>query len=244
MSVAVGDVPVAGLENSGATPTTVLGTIDVETERRHAEEITPIVRDLLIETATGMRALDRLVVDVGPGRFTGLRVGLATIRAMAFGLDVPVVPLTSLEILAGADDLRSLDGAAGEPHPTVTAVVDARREEVFQQTYVGAVAVGEPVVGRPEALAPLAAGIVVGDGADRYAAHYRAAGLDALPARNPTAAAMLALSAGRPGRPGPTIEPLYLRGPDANPNVRTRPTSAASPPAGRLAGEPAGETVA
>ena len=68
--------------------------------------------------------VEKFAVDVGPGRFTGLRVGLATVRALAFANDAPVVGVTSLEILAA------------EHGGSVVVVVDARRQEVFQQLVV------------------------------------------------------------------------------------------------------------
>ncbi len=221
MSLAIGDVAdsaistTAGSDGRGPVGSaTVLARFDVPTERRHAEEITPLIQRLLTDTATTPSDLSRLVVDVGPGRFTGLRVGLATVRALAFGLRIPVVPVTCFEVLERGD--RSTE---------VTAVIDARRGEVFQQTLIDGVPFGAPEVGPPEELAGRARGVVVGDGADRYADLYAAAAGGRLThhlGRHPQAAVMLELSAGRPGRPGTEIEPLYLRGPDAKANIRTR----------------------
>lgn len=197
----------------------LLGVTDVietriATDRRHAEELAPRLMELLDRSGHGLADVDRLVVDVGPGRFTGLRVGLATVRALSFALDLPVVGLTSLEILAA-----SVTGEIGGSAP-VTAVIDARRQEVFQQTFLAGRPGTEPAVGRPEDLARAIEGVVVGDGADRYPEHYGMA--DHRLGRHPTAAAMLALSRGRPGRPGVEVGPRYLREPDAVPNIKTR----------------------
>jgi len=221
MSLAVG-----GLESG--RPTGVVA-VDVPTERRHAEELGPRLRDLLDEAGIGFDDLERLVVDVGPGRFTGLRVGLATVRALAFALDRPVVGLTSLEVLAAGPT-----GEGSDPAGAVTAVVDARRQEVFQQVFVGGLPAGPALVGKPEELVAEARGRVVGDGADRYREIYtdadRApAGVAVVEGRHPRALDMLHLAADREPTPGTSIEPVYLRDPDAKANIRTRAERVAGP---------------
>lgn len=208
----------ANVTNSGRpmiTPDTaqVLAELTFATERRHAEEISPRLQDLLQESSVDLVDLDKLVVDIGPGRFTGLRVGLSTIRSLGFALGIPIVGVTSLDILA-----------AGMPAQKVTAVIDARREEVFQQTYVEGHAVGEPQVGPAPSLAPSAVGVVVGDGADRYDDVYGAqsqlVGIET--GRNPHAATMLHMTVGHHGVASTEVAPLYLRDPDVNPNIKTR----------------------
>ena len=207
--------------------------IVVPTDRRHAEEMGPRIQELLDTGGVRLADVERLAVDIGPGRFTGLRVGLATVRALAFALDVPVVGLTSLAVLAaGAGSAMTGAGSAGSEGAVgpITAVVDARRAEVFQQTFVDGGPVGDAVVDTPEVLAADAAGLVVGDGADRYADQYRAVpGLTVVLGGNPSAATMLALAGDTPGQPGTEIKPLYLRDPDAKPNIKTRPVEGATP---------------
>lgn len=204
------------------------GEITIATDRRHAEEIGPRLQELLDAAGAGFGDLDRLVVDVGPGRFTGLRVGLATVRALAFALDLPVIGLTSLAVLANDErhrDAQSVTVSSGGD-VAVTAVIDARRSEVFQQTFAGGAAVTAALVGSPEELAATARGLVIGDGVDRYADHYRAvAGLTVLDGVHPRAATMLAMSRGDGGRPGTEVQPRYLREPDATPNIKTRATA-------------------
>ncbi len=190
----------------------ILGFEQEVTDRRHAEELTPMIRRVLQTASVSMSEISRFVVDVGPGRFTGLRVGLATVRTLAFALDKKVVPLTSLEILAFAQDEAS-----------VLVSIDARRGEVFQQHFVDNVAQGDPKVGAPEKLAPPLDGnglVVVGDGVDRYPEIYRDSGLAG---RQVQADEMLRLAGKRVAVSGVEIEPMYLREPDANPNVKTRP---------------------
>jgi tRNA threonylcarbamoyladenosine biosynthesis protein TsaB len=205
----------------GAPPSDVVHH-EVTTDRRHAEELTPLVVRSLSEAGVSIGEVERLVVDIGPGRFTGLRVGLATVRTIAFAADVPVVGLTSLEVLAFA-----------EPDRPVVAVVDARRAEVFQQRFDGGAdgpfgpcPAEPPIVGPPEDLAAAAAGaVVVGDGADRYAELYAdLAGAEHRPGRAPSAAVMIGAAAGREPLPGREVGPLYLRDPDVQINVKTRHT--------------------
>jgi tRNA threonylcarbamoyl adenosine modification protein YeaZ len=201
VGVAVGP---AGSSGGSVTANQVL------TDRRHAEELTPLLALTLSQAGVGIDAVEVFVVDVGPGRFTGLRVGLATVRALALATGRPVIGLTSLEILAGA-----------EPDRPLVAVVDARRGEVFQQVFGPDGPAGPAVVGPPAELASQAAGmLVVGDGADRYPELY---GDGLRPGRSPSAAVMVAMSAGRAGVAGSEVQPVYLRAPDVNVNVKTRP---------------------
>jgi tRNA threonylcarbamoyladenosine biosynthesis protein TsaB len=201
----------------------------VSTDRRHAEELTPLVAATVAEAGVSLADIEQYVVDIGPGRFTGLRVGLATVRALALANKRPVVGLTSLEALAAAELGPGGDTPSAGP---VLAVIDARRAEVFQQRFdpdgpTGSLGGAPPVVGRPEDLAPdgevaeAESLVIVGDGADRYAEHY---GSRVKPGRAPSAAVMLALSGARRARPGPEVTPLYLRDPDVNVNVKTRDT--------------------
>jgi tRNA threonylcarbamoyladenosine biosynthesis protein TsaB len=193
----------------------VLSVQQVRTDRRHAEELTPMLAQVLADAGVEVSDIDRLAVDVGPGRFTGMRVGLATVRALAFAVDCPVVGITSLELLAAA-----------VPERPVVAVIDARRNEVFQQAF-SETSTGPARVGTPSSLmsdVPDHA-LVVGDGADRYRDLYAAAPGAAriLADQDPQAAILVRLAASRVASPGRTIEPVYLRDPDVQINIKTRP---------------------
>lgn len=137
--------------------------------RRHTEVLAPGIADVLAELGLGPRDLDRVVVDRGPGLFTGLRVGLATADALARALGCALVAVTSLELLAHG---AFAEGVRGR----LVGVVDARRGEVFVQAFAldeAVVALDAPSVARPEALVARLRGArgavtLTGDGAQRY----------------------------------------------------------------------------
>jgi tRNA threonylcarbamoyladenosine biosynthesis protein TsaB len=99
--------------------------------RRHAEALAPAVEQVCREAGVPLAAVDAIAVDVGPGLFTGLRVGVATAKALGQGLGIGVVAVGSLDILAAAAVARRPAGLPGQ----VIAVIDARRSEVFAARY-------------------------------------------------------------------------------------------------------------
>jgi tRNA threonylcarbamoyladenosine biosynthesis protein TsaB len=104
----------------------VRGEIRLGTGRRHAEQLAPAVKYLCDELGVGLDHLAAIAVGIGPGLFTGLRVGVTTAKVMAQALRVPVVGVPSLDLVAWP--LRS-------SRRTVVAVLDARRREVFHARY-------------------------------------------------------------------------------------------------------------
>jgi tRNA threonylcarbamoyladenosine biosynthesis protein TsaB len=187
----------------------VLSSKSLETDRRHAEELMPMIIEVLAIAGSRMSDLGQLAVDVGPGRFTGLRVGLATIRTLAFALDLEIVPVSSLELLA-----------LGSGMTEVVSVIDARRDEVFQQRYSNGEAQGAAVVGSPADLVKSLPHDIyaAGDGANRYSDFYE----NRVGESNPSARLLVTLAHGRPALPGPKVMPRYMREPDVQINIKTR----------------------
>jgi len=104
----------------------VLGEIILPPARKHLENLAPIIRDLIGESHLSPSDMDGLGVAIGPGSFSGIRVGLAMIKGMAFALAKPVAGISSLDILAW-HPLK--DGEWAAP------VIDARRGEIYTAFY-------------------------------------------------------------------------------------------------------------
>ncbi|MEH0824277.1 tRNA (adenosine(37)-N6)-threonylcarbamoyltransferase complex dimerization subunit type 1 TsaB [Micromonospora sp. CPCC 205714] len=191
----------------GVVPRAHRCTVDA---RAHGELLAPQVDAVLADAGARPRDLAAIVAGLGPGPFTGLRVGLVTAATMGQVLGVPTYGVCSLDAIG-------YPAALGEP---VLAASNARRREVYWAIYDGA---GQRIAG-PNVDAPavaaqrardLAVTAAVGDGAHRYA------DVLGLPLRveprypDATALATLAAERIRAGAPTEALTPLYLRRPDA-----------------------------
>ena len=184
-------------------------------ERGHAEALMPMIQRVVGAVEGGFASIARVAVTVGPGSFTGLRVGVSAARAIAVGLGVPAVGVTTLSAFAspaiGGRDVRVI----------VAAVIDARHEQVYLQIFGpgGRTLVSPRLAGRRDAVRLIGAGPVklTGSGADLLLTEARLAGLeialcDPLPGPDISWVARLGLAANpRAARP----VPLYLKPPDA-----------------------------
>jgi tRNA threonylcarbamoyladenosine biosynthesis protein TsaB len=187
----------------------------------HARRLLSLVEEVLAP-AGGWRAVDRLAVGVGPGTFTGLRIGLATAHSLARARGLPLVGVSTLTALA-------VEARAAAPQQPLLALIDARRGEAFAAAWTAGadpVRDGPAVVPRvvaPAALGALAerfpGGLAVGDGAVKFRSILEDGGIvvpadgDRLNRVSARAHCRLAarLSAGR----ADSVQPTYLRRPDA-----------------------------
>jgi tRNA threonylcarbamoyladenosine biosynthesis protein TsaB len=197
----------------------------LDDERRHTESLTPGIRDLLARVGLAAKDLDRVVVDRGPGLYTGLRVGVATAIGLSLGASAELVSVTSLELLAHGAHRSGVRG-------TFVSAVDGRRGELFVQTFSLENEVSsqsEPAVTRPDTLRdvwvrrdePVTFG---GDGVTRYETEFRELlRATLLDQRVPPPVEALGLGALR--APEHDVSPLYLREADAVANFSTRERS-------------------
>ncbi|MBS45618.1 MAG: tRNA (adenosine(37)-N6)-threonylcarbamoyltransferase complex dimerization subunit type 1 TsaB [Nocardioides sp.] len=172
-------------------------------EMKHGEQLAPMVEQVLAEAGISRFDLTAVVVGVGPGPFTGLRVGLVTARTLGEVLDLPVYGLCSLDVLA----VEAVDtGVVSGPF---TVATDARRKEVHTATYdeTGARLSGPDVVKPADAATD---GPVVGEGVVLYPESFP----QGLAPHRPSAAWLGRVLAGERAEPMDP-EPLYLRRPDA-----------------------------
>ena len=223
----VGVAVAAGRARSGAWATG---------RRRHAECLPPTILHVMDQAGIELAELDAIAVDIGPGLFTGLRVGVITAKGLAHGLGVGIVGVGSLTILARA----AFDvGHTG----VVVPVVDARRGEVFAARYrrgtgpFGLDEIEAPRVLPPELLAREVATVgtadgpvlLVGDGAMAYASVFGTGGVSlagaSLAAPPPAMLVSLALEyleGGGTAEPPERVSPDYLRVVDAKVNWQQR----------------------
>lgn len=189
--------------------------------RGHAEALMPMIAHVMEEAGIGYDALDRIAVTVGPGTFTGMRVGVAAARGLALATGLPLVGATTLAVMAH-QVLTGEEAGRGGP---LAICVDARRGQIYCQVFgVDGQALAPPFVATPEAAAErLTDGTLTaaGSGAQALAAAaaMRAGSVTAgLPDLQPDAAALAHLAMALEPAPTP-VAPLYLRPPDAKPQA-------------------------
>jgi len=219
--------------------------------RRHVEALMPAVQFVLDEVGMGLTDIGIVVVDIGPGLFAGLRVGISTAKALATALGVPGVAIPSLDALAYSvvggfvglvPESVVPESVVPEVVPEdvdIVAVLDAKRGEVFWSCYrlkkeTGIERVVDYRATPPEALVEWltnSAGhhVLVGDGALAYANHFDPTGAYVYRGDEyiwPKPSALLHLASNKDSypihkRPG-DIEPIYLRRADARINWEQR----------------------
>ena len=181
--------------------------------RGHAEALAPMIDAVMAEAGMSFTDLDRLAVTVGPGSFTGLRVGIATARGLALAAVLPVVGVTTLEAVAANVPAQEAAARGGR----IVAVLDARRGELYVQVFgPGLASLAGPclvTVDDAATLVPAEGAVAVGSGAALLAA--RAPGLAISNASGEPDAAVIAVLAATRSAESLPPEPLYLRAPDA-----------------------------
>jgi tRNA threonylcarbamoyladenosine biosynthesis protein TsaB len=179
----------------------------------HARELMPAIASVMERAGLEFGELEAIAVGVGPGTFTGLRIGIATARALASAGDLAVRPVSSLAALAAG-----IDAELRLP------LIDAKRGEVFAALYRGDELLWPPFAATPETVVervretahtPLSAG----DGSLRFRETLEAGGIDiaAAPAHVVRALHVCRLAKGVAATPADAVLPDYLREPDAKP---------------------------
>ncbi|MFT5530602.1 MAG: tRNA threonylcarbamoyladenosine biosynthesis protein TsaB [Candidatus Poriferisodalaceae bacterium] len=210
----------------------VLASFHCSRDRRHAETLAPAIKFVCEQARIGLDEISVVAVDIGPGLFTGLRVGLATAKAFAHARRVPMIGISSLDL--AAFPARFSDRL-------VVSTVDARRGEVFYNLYRrvpgGIQRLDEPSVARPEEVMARVQALgedclIVGDGAQRYRDLFLGqSGIEVAEEgfRYPSAGSLVELAHVRALREefvtAAEIVPEYLREPDAKINWQIRERS-------------------
>jgi len=184
-------------------------------ERGHAQALVPMLAEAMAESGLGFDALDAVGVTVGPGAFTGIRIGLATARGIGLAAALPVYGVTGFAAIAAAVPDSLLAQA------TLLVAIESRREEIFVQLFGPARRVlSEPRSIRVEDLAawlPPGECVLAGDAAPRAAAGLAkqpAASVDTARSPDPAIVARLAGARWESGERPPPPAPFYLRAPD------------------------------
>ncbi|MBN9064294.1 MAG: tRNA (adenosine(37)-N6)-threonylcarbamoyltransferase complex dimerization subunit type 1 TsaB [Rhizobiales bacterium] len=213
IDTALGACSVCVWEAGEADP---LGVESRRMERGHAEALIPMIERVVAAAGGGFSALDRISVTVGPGSYTGLRVGVSAARALALATGKPAVGIATLAALAAPQI------AVGEGTP-VAAVIDARHADVYLQLVApnGRTLLSARQLPAREAARAIGAGPVrlVGSGAPKLGVEAWTIGLDATVVDVPPAPDILWVARlgalADPGSARP--KPLYLKPPDAKP---------------------------
>lgn len=97
--------------------------LNIDNLKTHSETLIPLIQELISSTSISLSDIDLIACDVGPGSFTGIRIGISTVKALAYSLDIPVVAVSSLEALAHNVQNTSCD--------MICSLIDARNNQVY-----------------------------------------------------------------------------------------------------------------
>ncbi|MDQ0318723.1 tRNA threonylcarbamoyl adenosine modification protein YeaZ [Pararhizobium capsulatum DSM 1112] len=191
-----------------STENRILGSAGADIGRGHAEQLMAFIDEALVASGKALSDVERVAVTIGPGSFTGIRVGVAAARGFALALAVPAVGVSRLAALAAAARERN-------PGQSVAVVMDAKRDEVYCQMFsadLGALTPPEALE-VSEAVARLTGfdGIICGSGAVLVGGEANGSDLTDIC----VVARLGAVADPSQGKP----KPLYLRGPDVKPQA-------------------------
>lgn len=145
-------------------------SLEDNTEMNHARVIGPFIDRCMQEARRKEWAIDAVAVSIGPGSYTGLRIGLSTAKGLCFALDVPLIAISTLKILAVKAMFRSMEWTGEE---ILVPMIDARRMEVYTAAYnfrLDELMKPQPIVLSSESYSELPEGkeiIFMGDGSDK-----------------------------------------------------------------------------
>lgn len=181
-------------------------TRQIETGRDQAAKLVPLIQDCMDEAGVTFKALDKLITTVGPGSFTGLRIGLSTARSFALALEKKLVGVTTLAVAAQ----QALRAASGAPF---CVLLETKRSDFYAQLFdARGVAASEPLAASAhDILTQLNGHFLFGDAAARFVAetHYTG-GYEGMTLLDPLDLLTVGYAAES------AAEPLYLRGADVS----------------------------
>ncbi|MFT4651333.1 MAG: tRNA threonylcarbamoyladenosine biosynthesis protein TsaB [Porticoccaceae bacterium] len=199
-----------------------------EEPRSHTRLVMSMVDQVLSEAGAELSQLDVIGTSVGPGSFTGLRIGFAVVQGLAFGLDIPVIPMSSLHVMTASYCRLTGDASNCEPGLTriIMPVIDARMNEFncgcYEVNDLGFISslIKDQLLPRSDALALVEAhkpAVIIGEGHILFP--DEAVGSEPLVAVYPDAQDLLHLAVegfrGEMAVPVNRVELVYLRGTDA-----------------------------
>lgn len=218
LDTALGQCACAVIDTAQETP---LASEVIAMDRGHAEALLPMLDRVMARVEGGFGSLDRVAVTVGPGSFTGLRVGISAARAIGLAAGVPVVGVTTLSALMAP---LMQDG----PQRLTVAAIDARGGRVFAQGIgpSGRLVIGPAVLSIRDVVRTLGSGSVtlVGSGAAAIAQDARSVGIEPiLPAESNLPDIAWVARIGMAADPAEALaKPYYLAPPDARPQDGAR----------------------
>lgn len=189
-------------------------------ERGHAEALLPLLDRVMARVEGGFASLDRVAVTIGPGSFTGLRVGISAARAVALACGIPAVGVTTLSALMAPLMAKG-------PARLTVAAIDARGGRVFAQGIgpSGRLVIGPAVLGLREVVRSLGSGAVAlaGSAAAMVAQEARAVGIEAVMEGESLPDIVWVARIGMAAEPAEALaKPFYLAPPDARPQDGAR----------------------